>query len=204
MGASVALVGRTVKADRKHSGDSLVFGGVDLSRREAATLTMAAIFEQCGRIDGLANLAGGFHWEKLEGSTVEMWDSLFTLNVKTAAVSCESVLPYMLKTGGGAIVNIGAMGAIKAACGMGAYAASKAGVVKLTEALADELKDRRIRVNAVLPSILDTAKNRADMPKGDFSRRVSLAAVADVIAFLVSDEARAVTGAALPVAGCVQ
>jgi NAD(P)-dependent dehydrogenase (short-subunit alcohol dehydrogenase family) len=113
------------------------------------------------------------------------------------------VLPYLLRGKSGSIVNVGAMGAIKAASGMGAYAASKAGVLKLTEALADELKDHGITVNAVLPSILDTPPNRADMPDADFTRWVSPRALAEVIAFLVSDAARAVSGAALPVAGRV-
>jgi NAD(P)-dependent dehydrogenase (short-subunit alcohol dehydrogenase family) len=112
-------------------------------------------------------------------------------------------LPYLLQAGAGRIVNVGAMGAVKAAAGMGAYAASKAGVAKLTEALADELKDRGITVNAILPSTLDTPKNRLDMPRADFTRWVTPAEAAEVIAFLVSDAARAVTGALIPVVGRV-
>jgi NAD(P)-dependent dehydrogenase (short-subunit alcohol dehydrogenase family) len=113
------------------------------------------------------------------------------------------VLPYLLRSRSGSIVNVGAMGAIKATGGMGAYAASKAGILKLTEALADEVKDQGIRVNAVLPSILDTPRNRTEMPDADFTRWVSPKAVAEVIAFLVSDAADAISGAALPVAGRV-
>jgi NAD(P)-dependent dehydrogenase (short-subunit alcohol dehydrogenase family) len=86
---------------------------------------------------------------------------------------------------------------------MGAYAASKSGVARLTEALAEELKDKAITVNAVLPSIIDTAANRADMPKADFSRWVTPAQLAGVIVFLLSDRASAVTGALLPVTGRV-
>jgi len=106
-----------------------------------------------------------------------------------------------LQSGGGRIVNVGAMAAMKAAAGMGAYAASKAGVAQLTEALADELKDQRITVNAVLPSTLDTPKNRLDMPQADFTRWVTPAQAAEVIAFLVSDKASAVTGALIPLTG---
>jgi NAD(P)-dependent dehydrogenase (short-subunit alcohol dehydrogenase family) len=98
---------------------------------------------------------------------------------------------------------VGALGAVKAAAGMGAYAASKAGVAKLTEALAEELKDRRITVNAILPNILDTPKNRLDNPKADFTRWVTPAEAAEVIAFLVSDAAGAVTGALIPIVGRV-
>ena len=109
----------------------------------------------------------------------------------------------MLRASGGAIVNIGAAASIKAAMGMGAYAASKAGVARLTEALAEELKDAGVRVNAVLPSIIDTPANRKDMPDADFTRWVTPEALANVIAFLLSPEASAVTGALLPVTGRV-
>jgi NAD(P)-dependent dehydrogenase (short-subunit alcohol dehydrogenase family) len=128
---------------------------------------------------------------------------MFRVNLLTAVASCRAVLPYLLRGKSGSIVNVGAMGAIKATSGMGAYAASKAGVLKLTEALADEVKDHGITVNAVLPSTLDTPRNRADMPDADFTRWVSPRALAEVIAFLVSDGARAISGAALPVAGRV-
>jgi NAD(P)-dependent dehydrogenase (short-subunit alcohol dehydrogenase family) len=117
--------------------------------------------------------------------------------------SCQAALPYLLQAGGGRIVNVGAMGAVKAAAGMGAYAASKAGVAQLTQALADELKDRGITVNAILPSTLDTPKNRLDMPDADFTRWVAPSEAAEVIAFLVSSEARAITGALIPVVGRV-
>jgi NAD(P)-dependent dehydrogenase (short-subunit alcohol dehydrogenase family) len=104
---------------------------------------------------------------------------------------------------GGSIVNIGAAGAVKAGMGMGAYAASKSGVAKLTESLAEELKDNGIRVNAVLPSIIDTPVNRADMPDAEYDRWVSPEALAKVIEFLLSDAATPITGALLPVTGRV-
>ena len=115
----------------------------------------------------------------------------------------DPALPFLIESGRASIVNIGAMGAVKAGAGMGAYAASKAGVTKLTEALAEELKDKGITVNALLPSIIDTPPNRADMPKADFDRWVKPEQLADVILFLVSDRASAITGALLPVTGRV-
>jgi NAD(P)-dependent dehydrogenase (short-subunit alcohol dehydrogenase family) len=125
------------------------------------------------------------------------------MNLRTAVACCKAALPYLMKSGHGRIINIGALGAVKAGAGMGPYAAAKAGVAKLTEALADELKDRGVTVNALLPSILDTPRNRLDMPTADFSRWVAPAAVGEIIAFLISDSAGAVTGALIPVAGRV-
>ena len=116
----------------------------------------------------------------------------------------RAALPHLIKRGGGRIVNIGAgAAATKAGAGMGAYTASKAGVAKLTESLAEEVKDRGVTVNALLPSIIDTPANRADMPNADFSRWVAPRAIADVILFLLSDQASAVTGALIPVSGRV-
>jgi NAD(P)-dependent dehydrogenase (short-subunit alcohol dehydrogenase family) len=179
------------------------YGGIDLTLEPAARSAMEQVTKDAGRIDGLINVAGGFRWEKLGEGTIDSWDTMYKLNLRTAVVSCQAALPYLLKSTSGRIVNVGAMAAQKAAAGMGPYAASKAGVAKLTEALAEELKDRGITVNAILPSTLDTPKNRADMPKADFTRWVTLSEAAEVIAFLVSDKASAVTGALIPVAGRV-
>jgi NAD(P)-dependent dehydrogenase (short-subunit alcohol dehydrogenase family) len=200
-GARLALVGRRPGLGIEHPAGALLYTGVDLSQRDAAAAVVERVFKETGRIDGLVNLAGGFHWDKLEGSTLESWDSMFRINLQTAVASSQAVLPYLLRGKSGTIINIGSMGAIKATSGMGAYAASKAGIVKLTEALADELKDRGITVNAVLPGVLDTPRNRADMPSADFTRWVSPKAVAEVIVFLASDLARAISGATVPVAG---
>jgi NAD(P)-dependent dehydrogenase (short-subunit alcohol dehydrogenase family) len=200
-GAKLALVGKRAGSSVEHPTGVLLYSGIDVSQKDSASEVVEQIFSETGRIDGLVNLAGGFHWDKLQGSTLESWDTMYRINLLTAVVSCEAVLPYLLRNESGSIVNIGSLGAIKAGCGMGAYAASKAGVVKLTEALADELKDRGITVNAILPGVIDTPRNRADMPGADFTRWVSPKAVAEVILFLVSDLARAISGATLPVAG---
>lgn len=179
-----------------------LLGEVDLSSPTATTQALAAAASQLGALDGLVNVAGGFRWEQLEGGALDTWDHLFNLNVRTAVNATRAALP-LLSSAGASIVNIGAAGAIKAAAGMGPYAASKAGVAKLTEALAEELKDRGVTVNAVLPSILDTPANRADMPKAEFARWVKPEQVAELIVFLLSDRARAVTGALIPITGRV-
>jgi NAD(P)-dependent dehydrogenase (short-subunit alcohol dehydrogenase family) len=154
-----------------------------------------------GGIDALVNVAGGFRWELLRDGEVETWDELYAINLRTAVVACKAALPALLERGRGRIINVGAGAAARAAAGMGAYAASKSGVERLTESLAAELRDRGVTVNAVLPGIIDTPRNRADMPDADFARWVAPEAIADVIVFLASDAARAVTGAAVPVFG---
>jgi NAD(P)-dependent dehydrogenase (short-subunit alcohol dehydrogenase family) len=201
-GAKVAEVDYAPLPPGKPPAD-LVFGGHDLADAKVATTLMARIVQSAGRLDGLVNIAGGFQFEKLEGGSLDAWDAMYRMNLRTCVAACSAALPHLLASGRGRIVNIGAMGAVKAAAGMAAYAASKAGVAKLTESLADELKDRGITVNALLPSILDTPRNRLDMPGSDFDRWVKPAALADVIAFLLSDAADAVTGALIPVAARV-
>jgi NAD(P)-dependent dehydrogenase (short-subunit alcohol dehydrogenase family) len=202
-GARLALLSHAREPAAGAPEGAAQYGGVDLTREDAARAVMQRVAGDAGRLDGLINLAGGFRFEKLAGGTAAAWDSMYQLNVRTAVVACQAALPFLPQSGGGRIVNVGAWGALKAAAGMGAYAASKAGVAKLTEALAAELKDRDITVNAILPSTLDTPKNRLDMPQADFSRWVTPIEAAEVIAFLVSDEARAVTGALIPVVGRV-
>jgi len=180
----------------------LVFGGVDLTDLEATRRVMVATSMRFGGIDVLVNIAGGFQWEKLETGDPETWDQLYAMNLRTAVVCCKTALPSMLERGRGRIINIGAGAAAgRAAAGMGAYTASKAGVQRLTESLSEEVKDRGITVNAILPGTIDTPRNRADMPDADFGRWVAPDDIAEVILFLASDEARAVTGAAIPVSG---
>lgn len=203
-GARVALVDRSeAPAALADTRNLLCLGGVDLASSESANAGLQQIAAQWGGIDGLVNVAGGFAWETIEGGHLDTWDRLYQMNVRTAVVSSQAALAHLLASGAGRIVNVGALASIKAATGMGAYAASKAGVARLTEALAEELKDRGVTVNAVLPSIIDTPANRADMPDADSSRWVTPDALAAVVAFLLSDEAAAVTGALLPVSGRV-
>jgi NAD(P)-dependent dehydrogenase (short-subunit alcohol dehydrogenase family) len=201
-GARVAAVDRAA-APTGGLGAAALFGGVDLGDAAAAQRTLDAAAAAIGGLDALVNVAGTFRWETLADGSLDTWDLLYQVNLRTAAAASKAALAHLKQAGGGRIVNIGAAGALKAGAGMGAYAASKAGVAKLTEALAEELKDHGITVNAVLPSIIDTPPNRADMPNADFSRWVQPGQLADVILFLLSDRAAAITGALLPVTGRV-
>jgi NAD(P)-dependent dehydrogenase (short-subunit alcohol dehydrogenase family) len=183
-------------------GATLVFGVLDVTDPAETGKAMLTVREQLGGLHGLVNIAGTFRWERLEDGSVDTWDLLYTVNLKSAVVATKAALPHLLETKG-CIVNIGANGAARGSAGMGPYAASKAGVARLTESLAEEVKGRGVRVNAVLPSIIDTPQNRADMPDADYSRWVSPSALADVIAFLLSPQSAAITGACIPVTGLV-
>jgi len=203
-GARVALLDRSeAPAALLDTQNLLCLDGVDLTSAASAGVAFERVAEQWGGIDGLVNVAGGFAWETLEEGQLETWDRLYQINLRTAVVSAQSALSHLVAGNAGRIVNIGALASVKASAGMGAYAASKAGVARFTEALAEELKDRGVTVNAVLPSIIDTPANRADMPDADSSRWVTPEALAAVVAFLLSDDAAAVTGALLPVSGRV-
>jgi NAD(P)-dependent dehydrogenase (short-subunit alcohol dehydrogenase family) len=202
-GATVVLLGRGAvppELAREFEGPHILIPGVDLAEADSASKAISSTVDRTTRIDALVNVAGGFRWETLESGDIATWELMFAMNLKTAVNASKAVLPHLLVRGG-SIVNIGAGGAARAHAGMGAYAASKAGVERLTEALAEELKDRNITVNCVLPGVIDTPQNRATMTGADFSRWVAPAAIADVIHFLTSDAARAVNGAAIRVFG---
>jgi NAD(P)-dependent dehydrogenase (short-subunit alcohol dehydrogenase family) len=204
-GARLALIDHAKEACSTvpAGDDALHIGGVDLTDANQAGAAIDAAADRFGGLDGLLNIAGGFSWEKVEGATGETWKRLFLLNVQTAENASRAAIPHLKRSTAGRIVNVGANAALKASLGMGAYAASKAGVHALTQALAEELKADGVTVNAVLPSILDTPTNRKDMPKADFASWVAPEDLAAVMLFLASEEARAVTGALIPVTGRV-
>jgi NAD(P)-dependent dehydrogenase (short-subunit alcohol dehydrogenase family) len=206
-GARVALIGRgeVPGKDALPAGvsEALALGGVDLIDATAAREALDAVSAQCGGVDALLNIAGAFRWETVADGNPATWDLMFDLNVKTALNASRAALPHLLRGKGGRIVNIGAGAGQKAGLGMGAYGASKAGVLRLTEALAEELKDKGVTVNAILPSIIDTPPNRKDMPDADFTRWVQPEEIAALIAFLLTAEAQAITGALIPVNGRV-
>ncbi|HRH19669.1 MAG TPA: SDR family NAD(P)-dependent oxidoreductase [Brevundimonas sp.] len=176
--------------------------GVDLTDAAQAQQVLEAVAGEFGGIDALVNIAGGFVWETVDGNSNGSWERMHALNLMTALNASRAALPWLVQGGSGRIVNIGAKAALAAATGMGAYAASKAGVHRLTEALADEYKGR-VTVNAVLPSIIDTPANRKDMPDADWSTWVRADELAVVIGFLVSEDASGITGALIPVTGRV-
>ena len=164
-----------------------------------APATMECI-RQIGDIDVVFNIAGGFAMgPAVHETTAEQWDHMFRMNVSTMRNTVSAVVPKMVARGHGSIVNVGAMSAREGQANMGAYCVAKGAVMRLTESLSKELRQQGINVNAVLPSIIDTPANRADMPDANFSNWVRPQDLANVICFLGSEAARAVHGVLLPV-----
>jgi NAD(P)-dependent dehydrogenase (short-subunit alcohol dehydrogenase family) len=200
-GARVAAIDHAAST-MKATPERIELGGVDLTDASEAKKAVDAAALHFGKLDALVNIAGGFAFETTAEGDPKTWQRMYALNVLTALNASRSAIPHLSASGAGRIINVGAMGALQAGAGMGAYAASKAGVHRLTEALAAEWKGK-ITVNAVLPSTIDTAANRASMPNADFAKWVRPEELAEVILFLASDAASAVTGALLPVNGRV-
>jgi len=201
-GAKVAAIDRAPRPSPTDAlAGAMLVDGVDLASLAEAEAALSRVVGELGRLDALVNLAGTFRWEMIEGTSLETWDLLYNVNLKTAVAASKAALPYLAKSGDGRIVNVGSATSGKGGAGMGPYAASKSGVARLTESLAEELEDRGVTVNAVLPATMDTPPNRADMPNADFTKWVKPQAVASVVVFLLSKHARAVTGALIPVVG---
>lgn len=199
-GLKVALIDHARGASTPDG--ALDLSGIDLSDAAQARSAMETAAATFGRLDILLNIAGGFVWQKVDDAE-PAWDRMFAINVKTALNAARAALPWLTQSPGGRIVNVGSAAALKSGVGMAAYTASKSSVHRLTESLAEELKDTPVTVNAVLPSIIDTPANRKDMPDADPSRWVAPADLAAVILFLASPASRAMTGALVPVTGRV-
>ena len=175
-----------------------------LDLRDGAQVTAAAeqALKTFVRIDVLCNLTGGFSMgDPVHEISDSDWDFLQDINLLTLRNAVRAVVPQMLRHGGGKIVNVGAYSAQRGLAGMGAYTAAKSAVLRITEAMSAELRTKNINVNCVLPTIVDTPQNRAAMPDADPLRWVAPQDLAHVIAFLASDLACAVHGAAVPVTG---
>src|SRR5580700_9736843 len=147
----------------------LALSDFDLTDPAATTALVAEVRRRCGRLDGVGTTVGGFAMGSLADTGLEQWDAMFSVNVKTTWNMYRAAVPAMREAGGGALVAIGAAAGLKGAAQMAAYGAMKGAVMRLTESLADELRPDRIRVNAVLPTTIDTPQNRAAMPGADVS-----------------------------------
>jgi len=174
----------------------------DLTDAAACATAVAQVKDALGGIDVLANIAGGFTMGDTVADTSDAtWEFMFNLNARSVFNMARAVVPMMRSQGSGKIINVGARGGLRGSGLMAAYAASKSVVHRLTEALAEELKGDRINVNCVLPSIIDTPRNRSDMPDAKHDAWVAPEDLANVIGFLASDAARAIHGASIGVDG---
>jgi NAD(P)-dependent dehydrogenase (short-subunit alcohol dehydrogenase family) len=175
---------------------------VDVTDETAVRQLMERVWSRYGRVDALVNAVGGYAggrklWEHESG----VFEHMLALNLSSGYALSRVVAPAMVKQGRGAIVNIAAKAALDHPAGAAAYAASKAGALGLMDSLAAEVRGTGVRVNSILPSIIDTNANRAAMPDADFTKWPKPQAIARVILFLCSDDARVIHGAAVPVYG---
>jgi NAD(P)-dependent dehydrogenase (short-subunit alcohol dehydrogenase family) len=201
-GAGDNLVLLDLKRGALQDSDQQFFIAADLLDAQSVQAAVDQAVQRFKRVDVLCNIAGGFRMGSPVHQTSDKdWNFLFDVNARTVLHTSRAVVPVMLKAGGGKIVNIGAFAAQRGAAQMGAYVASKSAVIRLTETMAAELREKNINVNCVLPTLIDTPENRAAMPDADPRRWVAPQALAEVILFLASDAARAIHGAALPVTG---
>lgn len=204
-GANLVLIDKDADTLAKAFGAEAArrwFAPIDLLDRAQVEAAARRAADRFGGLDVLCNVAGGFRMgEAVHETSPETWSFLFDVNARTMLNASNAVVPHLLARGGGKIVNVGAFAGQHGVAQMGAYTASKSAVIRLTEAMSAELRERNVNVNCVLPTTLDTPVNRAAMPDADPSRWVAPEDLANVIAFLASDEAKAVHGAAIPVVG---
>jgi NAD(P)-dependent dehydrogenase (short-subunit alcohol dehydrogenase family) len=205
-GAVVVAIDKASEAAAPRFAPSVhVFAGIDTADSMATEWVAGEVSSLDIGVYGLLNVAGAFRFETVGDGSIATWDLLYNVNLRTAVIASHTFLPALRatarSTGHARIVNIGANASQQAAKGMGAYAASKAGVAKLTEALAAELSNDSITVNALLPTVVDTPANRRDMPNERFSAWVTPAQLTDVALFILSERSAAINGALLVVRG---
>ena len=185
-----------------NDGKFLAFEEVDITDKAEMAALVQKIHDQAGTIDILVNTVGGFTMgEMLHELSEEAWQRMISLNVHSFLSSTSAIVPDMIGKGRGKVIAIGAKAALKGGATTGAYAAAKAALLRLTESMSEELKNYNIQVNCVLPGTLDTPENREAMPTADFSKWVEPEKLAEVILFLSSPAANAISGAAVPVYG---
>jgi len=205
LGARTALFGRDAgklsAAFGEPGADSMQIA-VDLIDRAATEEAMASVNRRFGGPHVVCAIAGGFHMgEPVHATPEPAWRSMIDVNVASLINTVHAAVPFMLDAGGGKIITVGAGAARQGMAQMGAYSAAKSAVIRLSEAMAQELRAHNINVNCVLPSIIDTPDNRSGMPKANPARWVKPDEIADLMVFLASPAAMAIHGAAIPIVG---
>ena len=202
-GANLVLLGHRREALVSAFGNEdaqRMFAPADLLDQRKVDAVVRVAIERFGRIDVLCNIAGGFRMgTPVHATSDDDWNFMFDVNVRTLLNCVRAVVPHMIEAGGGKIVNVGAASAQRGAANMGAYCAAKSAVIRITESMAAELRDKNVNVNCVLPTTIDTPENRAAMPGADPARWVAPEDLARVIVFLASPDSGAIHGAAISV-----
>ena len=182
-------------------GDGHEYLALDLTSRVSCDEVLGTLVA-ADRVDVLCNIAGGFMMgEQVHETSDATWDFLMNLNTRSIVNTTSVIVPLMVAQGAGKIINVAARAASQGIAAMGVYTASKAAVMRLTEAMAAELREQNINVNCIMPGTIDTPRNRQDMPDADHTKWVPPAQLASVVGFLASESAIAVHGAAIPVDG---
>ncbi len=208
---SNANVAMTYSSDKSISQLESKLGGLmknvmliktDVSDELQIIKAVSEVVKKYGKIDFFVNLVGGYlGGKKITEMDQKEWDLMMNLNLKTAFLVSKHVVAQMEKQNSGKVVHVAARLGLKGIGGTSAYCASKSGLIRLVESLSDEVKDKKINVNCILPSIIDTEANRKDMPNADFSKWVKPSEIARVILFLVSEDSISLHGASMPVYG---
>jgi NAD(P)-dependent dehydrogenase (short-subunit alcohol dehydrogenase family) len=200
-GATVAGIDRVgTKAD---SGDQAIHRyGANLTDPRDARRAIASIAAELGKIDILVHVMGAFAGGVQVAETDDLtWNKMMDINLNAAFYVLRAVVPIMRAADYGRIIAIGSRQAVQPAANVGAYSASKAALVSLLQTVALENKDKNIRANVILPGTMDTAANRAAMPKASFDKWVKTSHVADVVVMLTGEAGTEITGAAIPMYG---
>jgi NAD(P)-dependent dehydrogenase (short-subunit alcohol dehydrogenase family) len=188
--------------DAANLRDALSGLELDVTDEAATQQRFDAVFAEMGGIDILVNAVGGYAGgTPLWSISPDVWERMIALNLRSGYALCRAVVPHMLKRGSGCVVNVASRAAFDHAAGAAAYAASKAAAVAMMDSLAGDLRAKGIRVNSVIPSIIDTEANRKAMPNADFAKWPKPEEIAKVILFLGSDDAKPIHGASIPVYG---
>ncbi len=174
----------------------------DLMKEDSVSRLVQTVLRQLNRIDVLANVVGGYAGgPAIHETKEEDFDFMLNLNLRTAFLISKAVLPSMIERKQGKIVHVASRTGLRGEATVGPYSISKAGVIRLTETIAEEARDFGINCNCIMPSVIDTEANRKAMPDADFSKWVKPEEIARIILFLCSEEARVINGAAIPVYG---
>lgn len=185
-------------------GDVLNSVQADVTDERSVQALFQKVTDKHGRVDILLNIVGAYNGGTDIANTKESdWNFMMDVNLKSAFLCSKAALPHMIKQNFGKIVNVAARTAVEKRyrSKSGAYAVSKAGVIVLTETVAEEVKKYDISVNCIMPSTIDTPDNRRNFPDADFSKWVEPEQIAEVILFLVSDDSKTISGASIPVYG---